>query len=338
MSEGFAASGVGFGLLFREISEPSFLVDMSNGRIIDSNPAASSLLGYSPAELRNITPSDLHPHELPRLEVFLEQVLREGRWAADDLSCRTRSGQLVPAEIRAFLLETGGERHVLMLVRDLRDRHLASVGQSVRRLVHDLRNALATAQILSDRLAEHDDTAVKASSAVITRSLQRAVDLCRQTLEAGTAVEKQPTRTRFFLGDVVAEVAATATAPVSGEPCIEFDFDADVVLCADFDQIYRILLNLVRNAAAAGARCIEIAGVREGSRSEIIVRDDGPGLPEKVSRALAERRPDRYCTKSGLGLIIAAELAENHGGRLELLRTGPSGTVFSIGIPDVPAP
>lgn len=307
---------------------------MTTGRIVASNPAAWALLGYSAEEMAAITPSDLHPHELPRLEAFFAQVLREGRWAADDLACRTRSGQLVPAEIRAFLLDREGRRHVLTLVRDLRDRRLAGVGQSVRRLVHDLRNALATAQILSDRLAEHDDAAVRASSTVITRSLERAVELCRQTIEAGTAVEKRPQRRQFFLGDVVAEVAATATAPVEGEARIEFDFDADIVLRADFEQLYRILLNLVRNAAAAGARVIDISCRRDADRVEITVRDDGPGLPERVLRALAEGRSETRCARSGLGLIIAGELAENHGGRLVLRGTGPTGTIFVIEIPD----
>lgn len=337
MSEELAASGDGFHLLFREISEPSFLVDMTTGRIIASNPAASKLLGYSPEEMAAITPSDLHPHELPRLEAFFAQVLREGSWTADDLACRTRNGRLVPAEIRAFLLDVYDRQHVLTLVRDLRDRRLAGVGQSVRRLVHDLRNALATAQILSGRLSEHDDTAVRASSAVIARSLERAVELCRQTLEAGTAVEKHPVRREFFLGDVVAEVAATATAPVEGEARIEFDFDADVLLCADFDQLYRILLNLVRNAAGAGAQVIDISGLRDADRVEITVRDDGPGLPEGVRRALADRRPETLGATSGLGLIIAGELAENHGGRLVLRGTGPSGTIFIVEIPDAAA-
>lgn len=333
MSEGSVAAGDGFDLLFREISEPSFLVDITTGHIVASNPAASTLLGYSADELAAISPTDLHPHELPRLEAFFAQVLREGRWASDDLACRTRSGHLIPAEIRAFLLEIEGRRHVLTLVRDLRDRRMADVGQSVRRVVHDLRNALATAQILSDRLAEHEDTAVRASSAVITRSLERAVELCRQTIEAGTAVEKRPQCSHFFLGDVVAEVAATATAPVAGEARIEYDFDADVVVFADFEQLYRILLNLVRNAAKVGARIIDISGHEDGARLAIMVRDDGPGLPEHVQRALTERQSQTLCAKSGLGLIIASELAENHGGRLLLHATGPGGTAFVIELP-----
>ncbi|PKP79472.1 MAG: histidine kinase, partial [Alphaproteobacteria bacterium HGW-Alphaproteobacteria-2] len=213
-------------MIFSEIAEPSLLVEMETGRIIAANPASCAMLGYSREEMGEITPADLHPHELARLDAFFAHVRREGSWADDNMSCRTRDGLLVPAEIRAFLIEVGGQPHVLTLLRDLRDRRLADIGQSVQRLVHDLRNVLVTTQLLSDRLRDHPDAAVQSSAAVIARSVARALDLCRETIAVGRAVEKAPRRSRFFLGDVVAEVVATTLA--EGLARLEFDFESDV--------------------------------------------------------------------------------------------------------------
>jgi signal transduction histidine kinase len=65
-----------------------------------------------------------------------------------------------------------------------------------------------------------------------------------------------------------------------------------------------------------------------------VVSDTGPGLPPKAREHLFQpfqggARKDGF----GLGLAIAAELVRGHGGRLDLLRTGPDGTAFAIRLP-----
>ena len=64
-----------------------------------------------------------------------------------------------PAEARATALQLDGQDCVLIQIRDLRPEILAEVGRSVRKLAHDLRNALTTSQLLADRLAGSDDAA-----------------------------------------------------------------------------------------------------------------------------------------------------------------------------------
>lgn len=94
---------------------------------------------------------------------------------------------------------------------------------------------------------------VRLSSESMTLALERALTLCRQTVQAGRAGPPAPDRERFLLADVVEELAATATGPDGGAAALEGMADDDVLLDADFDQTYRILLNLVRNASDAGA-------------------------------------------------------------------------------------
>jgi signal transduction histidine kinase len=115
---------------------------------------------------------------------------------------------------------------------------------------------------------------------------------------------------------------------------------------ADRDQLFRVLTNLVRNAAEAlesrvaegperkeGA--ITLKAWREGSVVTLCVADNGPGIPLPLQARLFE--PFQSTDKpggTGLGLAIAADLVRAHGGQLWLATTGPEGTSFMMTLPD----
>jgi signal transduction histidine kinase len=111
------------------------------------------------------------------------------------------------------------------------------------------------------------------------------------------------------------------------------------MLRADPEQLYRVLANLVRNArqaimATGGPGTITIAGGEDDAAWSIVVSDTGPGLPQKAREHLFT--PFQGGTRkggSGLGLVISAELVRGHGGRLDLVSSGPEGTVFRIVLP-----
>ncbi len=325
-----------FAELFDGMQDPAVVLDPQDGRICAANQAASRLLGYPQDTLIGMTAADIHPHEAGRLREFFSEVDRKGAWMRDDLSCRTCEGDLIPAEIRCTAIDPADGRRFLAIIRDLRGEQLAEVGQSVRKLVHDLRNALATAQLLSDRLQGHEDPKVQSGADVMSRSLERALDLCQQTLRAGRTEEQRPDRTRFLLTDVIDEVIATAVIPGGIGPRLVHDARTAILLDADFDQVYRILLNLVRNATDAGAQTITVTGYRLDGATRVTVADDGPGLPSGIVEMLGAEKPPTTGGGSGLGLMIASELAAGHGGALTVQDTGVNGTVFEITLPDQP--
>ena len=125
------------------------------------------------------------------------------------------------------------------------------------------------------------------------------------------------------------------------EACAGFvaEIPADLKVRADADQLFRVLSNLVRNAAqaieAAGHNGRVTVAAREAAgQTEIRVTDTGPGLPQKARDNLFQ--PFRGGVRqggSGLGLVIAAELVRGHGGTLALEQTGSGGTVFRIVLP-----
>ncbi len=323
-----------FDALFDSLFDPAAVVDPKTGRFVRANAAAEVLLGYSGQALTHLGPADIHPHELPRMQRFLAEVRGRGRWSTEELACRRSDGERVPAAIRATLIRPGTDQERLLLViRDRREHRLAELGASVRQLFHDLKNTLATAQILCDRLAGDDRRSVRLSAEAMARALERAVQLCRDTVQVGRARDRAPQRERFLLADVLEEVEATALLPEETGRLTD-DSPEPVILDADFEQVYRILLNLVRNALDAGATRLTVTGRREAEAAVLDVADDGPGLPEAVRAGLGAEQRRASTAGSGLGLMIAAELAAAHGGALSIEATGPGGTRFRVRLPD----
>src|SRR5579863_6112221 len=210
----------------------------------------------------------------------------------------------------------------------------------VSKINHDLRNLLASSQLLSDQLASVPDPRVQRFAPKLMRSLERAIAFCQSTLSYGRAQEAAPDRRMILIEPVVAEVRESAglaaDTPITWISAIERGLMAD----ADPDQLFRVLLNLVRNAEQAlegqPATQIRITGRREGSVAIIEVSDTGPGIPAKTREHLFEAfqtsgRPGG----SGLGLAIAAELVRAHGGQIHLVE-GTIGATFRITIPDRP--
>lgn len=217
---------------------------------------------------------------------------------------------------------------------------LAQLGAAISKISHDLRNMLSTAQLLADRMESSQDPGVRRAAPKLVGSISRAVNLCEATLAFGKAEEPPPALARVQLARVVAE-AIESERLASGDAEVSFaeDVPAGLAIRADAEQLHRVLTNLVRNARqaiVASGRPGEIA-VRadEDERDWVLtVTDTGPGLPPKAREHLYQ--PFTGGTRkegSGLGLAIAAELVRGHGGTLELTRTGPGGTEFTVRLP-----
>lgn len=178
-------------------------------------------------------------------------------------------------------------------------------------------------------------------------ALDRAIELCSKTLKFGKAQEAPPERRRFKLALLVGEVGEMLEIEGgSAVRCVNL-VEPDLEIDADRDQLFRILFNLVRNGVQAVERAVakgalaqgevRISAHRDGTVVTLQVADDGPGMPSSMRPHLFEAfrsagRPDGV----GLGLAIAAELTQLHGGTIELLES-ESGTSFALTIPDTVA-
>jgi signal transduction histidine kinase len=212
--------------------------------------------------------------------------------------------------------------------------HLAALGAAVAKINHDLRGILASALLLSDRLAHIDDPEVRRVTPTLFSSIQRAVDLCSRTLDFVGQDQPAPVWSHFPLAGLVDDVAKTIVLPDASMSGISNAVAADVVAYADRDQLFRILTNLLRNATEAGATNVEVRAKSNGRWLYVDVSDNGPGLPPRAREKLF--RPFEGSARAGgtgLGLAIARELVRGHGGDLTLIGSDRDGTRFRIALP-----
>jgi PAS domain S-box-containing protein len=107
---------------FEDASDPAFLMDPLDDRIVEANRAGCALLGYTREELLRSTVSDIHPAEMPELREFLERALSDGHASITRLTCRTKSGVFLPTEISLHVVDAGRRRYLLGLVQDRSER------------------------------------------------------------------------------------------------------------------------------------------------------------------------------------------------------------------------
>src|SRR5580704_13802693 len=148
------------------------------------------------------------------------------------------------------------ERELAAMQRDLAStlqnkNRLAALGLAVSKINHDLRNLLSSAQLFSDRLSSLPDPHVQRFAPKLMRALERAIAFCQSTLSYGRAQESPPDRRPTLLEPCVDEVRDTLglepDARIRWISAIERGLTVD----ADPDQLFRVLLNLARNAMQA---------------------------------------------------------------------------------------
>lgn len=222
-------------------------------------------------------------------------------------------------------------------------KRLADLGLAVSKINHDLRNLLAAAQLFSERLEQVADPTVQRLAPKIIATLDRAVTYTRSVLAYGSAREAPLKRRLVRLDMVVGDVGEVLHLSTGDAVRFENQVPEGMEIDADPEQVFRILMNLCRNAAQAMTanggpevvRRITVEAVRAGDAVEIRIKDTGPGIPPVLRGKLFQ--PFQSTAKSGgtgLGLAITAELVRAHGGSIRLVEGEGPGAQFEIRIPD----
>jgi len=238
---------------------------------------------------------------------------------------------------RAFKLQ--GKPHTLYqlkrLTRELARQEVATWKNVIRVISHELNNSLGPIRSLS-----HSG-----------REFARKGDLTRLSTVFETIEERTHHLESFTQGYArFAKLPQPRPESVAWQPLFDalghnYSFKLASALPPgpgwfDRAQIEQVLINLLKNAHESGSApdAIELGVSMRGRDIRIEVRDRGSGMSEAV---LANALLPFYSTKrsgSGLGLALAREIAEAHGGRVQLSNRADGGLAVTLVLPQPPTP
>jgi PAS domain S-box-containing protein len=114
-----------FRQIFNFCHDAIFVIDPTGDQILEVNPKACQMLGYSQKELLAIPISAVHPNEMTRLLAFTQSVYKQGHGWTDELTCMTKDQAVLATEISASLTEIEGKSCIIAMVRDITRRKQA---------------------------------------------------------------------------------------------------------------------------------------------------------------------------------------------------------------------
>jgi signal transduction histidine kinase len=303
------------------------------GIICFVNPAAEQLFGLDAQELTGrFFGFPLDTDQATEIGVFRHGHPRTAEMRVTDLEWEGRPARL--AALRDVTERKRAEQQLRSAV-ELRDDVIAIVG-------HDLRSPLATILAAARTLASDQDDATSEEAMLVGRivnqswHLSRLVDtlLALSRLEAGSLpVNTERVAVRPVIDEAVEDVVAAHE-----ELSAEISADEGLVVTADATHLRQILVNYLTNAVRYGGPPVKVVARPIGDEVEIVVSDEGDGVPEEFVPHLFERfrraeDEGRTADGSGLGLMVAARLARASDGDVWYEQNQPSGSCFGVRLP-----
>lgn len=346
--------------LFRQVFESAndamFLVRFTEpgkpGRFVDANDVACQLLGFSREELLTRTTQDLDSsHEGKSFSDIAARLQSEKRMVFERLIV-ARDGRRVPVEISARLFESAGEMLGIAALRDITERKQAERLRSAMSvsLSHELNTPLhgilGMLQLLETSGEQPDPAEVRDALSGIRDSakrlqvlVQRNLDFAR--LEALQALPKSPPAGAETTHDLAGFCRATASA-IARAHARESDLRVELPqLLGTLSEhwLERLLTELLDNAFkfSAPGQAVRLRGGTEGGAMRLVVQDSGRGMrPEEVASLGAFVQFERGHFEQqgvGLGLYLARQIAQLHGGALRIETAQGEGTIVDVSLP-----
>ena len=219
-----------------------------------------------------------------------------------------------------------------------RRRALAALGEMAAVLAHEIRTPLGSikgnAQLIGEERAGDDRVqSIVDEAGRLERLVNGLLDYARPTAPRRVACDPDALLERAV--QIVAPRAVGASVAIVTDPA-----RCGACLRADPDQILQVLVNLLQNGVeacatpAAHGATVSIAVRRGGGQVVFTVQDAGPGLqgsdPDQIFRPF-------FSTKhqgTGLGLSVARQIVEQHGGTLELRERAEGGVIATVTLPE----
>ena len=354
--------------LFEAAKDGILILDFVTGRIVDSNPFMSDLLGYQHEEFLG--------KELWEIGLFNDRAANEaavrtlqdsGYLRYEHLPLESQAGITVEVEIVANAYREGDHQVIQCNIRDITERsRLEKILQSqaaelcnlhlrkdefLAMLSHELRSPLApianAVQLLS--LQQDTETRIQQQARnIIERQLGKLQHLVDDLLEVSRITSgRVQLRQEWVPVNGITEGAVETVRPLMEQRRHEFNVTLPserIWLNADASRLEQVVVNLLTNAAKyteEGGR-VWLSVQKERDECVIRVRDSGVGIaPALLPQVFAlftqaERTLDRSQGGLGIGLALVKTLTELHGGTVEAFSKPGEGSEFVVRLPLTP--
>jgi two-component system, NtrC family, sensor kinase len=222
---------------------------------------------------------------------------------------------------------------------DVQTARLAALGFMVAGVCHEVTNPLTSLHSIVQLLKAEPHPApelLHKGLDNISVNVRRILDISRRLVRFSRTGDEP--RCRFVLDEILEEALFVLRSDdlLHG---IELHYTPDPAaqVFGNPGQVREIFVNLFVNAAQAmgGRGRLEVSTRSTAGMVEVLVRDSGPGvLPEVAARIFEPFFTTRAASNgTGLGLAICAEIAHEHGGRIELVDTAAPGASFRVSLP-----
>jgi len=324
----------------------------SDMRLQTSNQAADAILHADLESLHGqflAAVEDGYPHLMELLETIGEHLSRKKNWQ-DDVQFDGAGGrqQLLCRGTPLFDSENVWQGAVVVfddVTALMQAQRRAAWGEVAQRLAHEIKNPLTPIQLSAERL-QHKLSKVLTSDADAamlersTRTIVQQVEAMKSMVNAFAEYAK-PTAINLQRMDI-AQLVGEVIALYPRQSGADFDFKLDpglFYIFADPVAMRQVLHNMFKNAMeACGSeqRCKLLLGlshIADGDMVELIVRDNGPGVPQEQAERLFEPYVTTKSKGTGLGLAIVKKIIEEHGGSIWLDTAYHDGAEFIIRLP-----
>lgn len=364
--------------LFNCINDAVFVFNLDEqglpGKFVEANDVASQMMGYSEAEIRQLTPFDIEfPETAGELPGGFDELRRVKRVVVER-TLRNKQGKAIPVEISAQLFSMGQQPTVLATMRNTTER---------QRVLHELEQAKDSAEAANRAKSEflanmsHEirtpingilgmtelalDTELTAEQREYLSTVKISVDALLKVIndildfskiEAGKLdLDCIDFDLRTVIGNTLKPLAMRADEKHLELICDVADEVPETVV-GDPHRLRQILVNLVGNAlkfTSHGEITVRV-GVASQSKNEacllVEVSDTGIGIPAEKQRSIfdafsqADGSTTRRFGGTGLGLTISMQLVEMMGGRIWVESEPGRGSKFlftvRLGVPATP--
>lgn len=297
--------------------------------------------------------------DLSRRDDLLRLLLRDGIVDAFEAGMTNMQGSRMDTLVSARLITQAGRSAMLAAVTDItrqreaeaeiarqretlyQSEKLSALGSLLAGVAHELNNPLSVVIGYSSMLKEFStDKATVGRADKIHAAAERCSRIVRTFL--AMARKKPPTRGAVDINEVVVaslELAAYSLRSAGVEIRTELAEPLPNIW-GDRDQLHQVITNLVVNAQQAllqvpHPRRLTIVTTGDGDAVEVVVADNGPGMPETVRARAFE---PFYTTKmagegTGVGLSVCQGIVTAHDGSIQLDSTQGGGARFTVRLP-----